>query len=49
MEQTRLIGYARVSTQEQEVNLQIDAIKNIRFLKNHIFYKQNIWNYSPKA
>ncbi len=37
MEQTRLIGYAPVSTQEQDLNLQIDALKNIGCLKNHIF------------
>ena len=37
MEQTRFIGYARVSRQEQELNLQIDALKNIGCLKNHIF------------
>jgi len=34
---SRILGYARVSTQEQEVQLQVDALEKAGCLKNDIF------------
>jgi len=34
---SRLIGYARVSTHDQELNLQIDALEKVGCLKEYIF------------
>ena len=33
----RIVGYARVSTREQDVQLQIDALEKAGCLKNDIF------------
>lgn len=37
---TRLIGYARVSTDDQDLNLQIDALKQQGCWEDHIFVDQ---------
>ena len=34
---TKLIGYARVSTTEQDVRMQLDALEKVGCLKNNIF------------
>ena len=34
---SRIVGYARVSTQEQDVQLQVDALEKAGCLKNDIF------------